>query len=194
MKKRRILITLDLCYGLNVMLYECGLTKQQISIDSPALKGLSLREFCMLTKEKILSAEGLTPNELSFIERLLGEYSLRLGMPDIELEAYLNQYYRENPEEKEFYDLCDRICGITPNTDSANRSERDAGFRRREIQARDGQTASQQPYEREKTRRFGLVTLPKRAKGLFMPALVYEVVLFSQSTNEKGYQRGFLHI
>ena len=39
MKKRRILITLDLCYGLNVMLYECGLTKQQISIDCPALKG-----------------------------------------------------------------------------------------------------------------------------------------------------------
>lgn len=123
MKKRRILITLDLCYGLNVMLYEYGLTKQQISIDSPALKGLSLREFCMLTKEKILSAEGMTPNELSFIERLLGEYSLRLGMPDTELKAYLNQYYRENPEEKEFYDLCDRICGITPNTDSANRSE-----------------------------------------------------------------------
>lgn len=40
MKKRRILITLDLCYGLNVMLYECGLTKQQISIDSPRAQGL----------------------------------------------------------------------------------------------------------------------------------------------------------
>ena len=69
MKTKRILITLDLCYGLNVMLYECGLTKQQISIDSPALKELSLREFCMLTKKKILSADGMTPDKLSFIER-----------------------------------------------------------------------------------------------------------------------------
>ena len=123
MKKRRILITLDLCYGLNVMLYECGLTKHQISIDNPALKRLSLREFCMLTKEKILSAGGMTPDNLSCIERLLAEYSLRLGMPDTELEAYLNQYYQENPEEKKFYDLCDRICGITPNTDGVNHSE-----------------------------------------------------------------------
>lgn len=123
MKKRRILITLDLCYGLNVMFYECGLTKQQISIDGLAFKALSLREFCMLTKEKILSAGGVTPDELSFIERLLAEYSLRLGMPDTELEAYLNQYYWDNPEEKEFYDLCDRICGISPNTDGENHSE-----------------------------------------------------------------------
>lgn len=123
MKKKRILITLDLCYGLNVMLYECGLTKQQISINSPALKELSLREFCMLTEEKILSTEDMIPGKLSFIEWLLAKYSLRLGMSDTELEAYLNQYYRENPEEKEFYDLCDRMCRISPNADGANRSE-----------------------------------------------------------------------
>lgn len=122
MKTKRILITLDLCYGLNVMLYECGLTKQQISIDSPALKELSLREFCMLTKKKILSADGMTPDKLSFIERLLAEYSLRLGMSDTELEAYLNQYYRENPEEKKFYDLCDRMCGINPDTNTDSHS------------------------------------------------------------------------
>lgn len=123
MKTKRILITLDLCYGLNVMLYECGLKKQQISIDSPALKGLSLREFCMLTKEKILSTGGMTTDNLSYIERLLAEYSLRLGMSDAELKAYLNQYYHENPEEKKFYDLCDKICGISPDTNTANHPE-----------------------------------------------------------------------
>lgn len=77
----------------------------------------------MLTKWEVLAADGMTVEKVSAIERLLGEYSLRLGMSDTELEVYLNQYYRENPEEKDFYDLCDRICGINPNTNSANHSE-----------------------------------------------------------------------
>ncbi len=110
MKKERILITLSLGFGLNEMGFESSLTRQEISIDNPELNGLSIREFCMLTKEQLLSTYGLTPEKVSAIERLLSEYSLRLGMPDVELDAYLDQYYKDNPKEKEFYDMCDRMC------------------------------------------------------------------------------------
>ena len=110
MKKERILITLSLGFGLNEMGFESSLTRQEISIDNPELNGLSIREFCMLTKEQLLSTYGLTPEKVSAIERLLSEYSLRLGMPDVELEAYLDRYYKDNPKEKEFYDMCDRMC------------------------------------------------------------------------------------
>ena len=110
MKKERILITLSLGFGLDEMGFESSLTRQEISIDNPELNGLSIREFCMLTKEQLLSTYGLTPEKVSAIERLLSEYSLRLGMPDVELDAYLDQYYKDNPKEKEFYDMCDRMC------------------------------------------------------------------------------------
>lgn len=110
MKKERILITLSLGFGLNEMGFESSLTRQEISIDNPELNGLSIREFCMLTKEQLLSTYNLTPEKVSAIERLLSEYSLRLGMPDAELEAYLDRYYKDNPKEKEFYDMCDRMC------------------------------------------------------------------------------------
>lgn len=110
MKKERILITLSLGFGLNEMGFESSLTRQEISIDNPELNGLSIREFCMLTKEQLLSTYGLTPEKVSAIKRLLSEYSLRLGMPDVELDAYLDQYYKDNPKEKEFYDMCDRMC------------------------------------------------------------------------------------
>lgn len=110
MKKERILITLSLGFGLNEMGFESSLTRQEISIDNPELNGLSIREFCMLTKEQLLSTYGLTPEKVSAIERLLSEYFLRLGMPDVELDAYLDQYYKDNPKEKEFYDMCDRMC------------------------------------------------------------------------------------
>ena len=43
----------------------------------------------------------MTPDKVAAIERLLAEYSLRLGMSDVELETYLNRYYEENPKEKE---------------------------------------------------------------------------------------------
>ena len=49
--------------------------------------------------------DDMTPDKVAAIERLLAEYSLRLGMSDVELEAYLNRYYEENPKEKEFYDM-----------------------------------------------------------------------------------------
>lgn len=110
MKKDRILITLSLGFGLNEMGFESSQTRQDISIDNPELTGLSIREFCMLTKEQLLSTYGLTPEKVSAIERLLSEYSLRLGMPEAELDAYLDRYYKDNPKEKDFYDLCDRIC------------------------------------------------------------------------------------
>jgi len=31
-------------------------------------------------------------------------------MSDVELEAYLNRYYEENPKEKEFYDMAVILC------------------------------------------------------------------------------------
>ena len=123
MKKERIMITLSLDFGLNEMGFESSLTRQEISIDNPELTGLSIREFCMLTKEQLLSAYGLTPEKVSAIERLLSEYSLRLGMTDAELDAYLDRYYKDNPREKEFYDLCDKMCGRLPFDEHGFREE-----------------------------------------------------------------------
>lgn len=114
MKTKRILITLSLDYGLNTMGFESNLTRKQISVSNPELKALSLREFCMLSKEELLRMEGMTPDKVAAIERLLAEYSLRPGMSDAELEEYLNRYYEENPREKEFYDMCDRMCSSLP--------------------------------------------------------------------------------
>lgn len=114
MKTKRILITLSLNYGLNMMGFESGLTRQKISISNPKLTALSLREFCMLSREKLLSTEDMTPEKVATVERLLAEYSLRPGMSDMELETYLNQYYEDNPREKEFHDWCDNICGDRP--------------------------------------------------------------------------------
>ena len=66
------------------------------------------------TEENLLRMDDMTPDKVAAIERLLAEYSLRLGMSDVELEAYLNRYYEENPKEKEFYDMCDRLCNSKP--------------------------------------------------------------------------------
>lgn len=110
MKTKRILIDLSLDYGMAHMGFESSLTRQEIAIDSPKLQKLTIREFCMLTREEVLSTDGMTADKLSAIERLLDEYSLRLGMSAEELDAYLDCYYQERPEEKKFYDLCDRLC------------------------------------------------------------------------------------
>ena len=117
MKTKRILITLSLGYGINMMGFESSLTREQISVSNPELTVLSLREFCMLSKENLLRMDDMTPDKVAAIERLLAEYSLRLGMSDVELEAYLNRYYEENPKEKEFYDMCDRLCSSKPAFD-----------------------------------------------------------------------------
>ena len=114
MKTKRILITLSLGYGINMMGFESSLPREQISVSNPELTVLSLREFCMLSKENLLRMDDMTPDKVAAIERLLAEYSLRLGMSDVELEAYLNRYYEENPKEKEFYDMCDRLCNSKP--------------------------------------------------------------------------------
>ena len=95
---------------MNHMGFESSLTRQEIAIDNQKLQKLTIREFCMLTREEVLSADGMTVDKLSAIERLLDEYSLRLGMSAGELDAYLDCYYQERPEEKKFYDLCDRMC------------------------------------------------------------------------------------
>lgn len=110
MKTKRILIDLPLDYGMTHMGFESNLTRQEISINSPELQKLTIREFCMLPREEVLSADGMTADKLSAIERLLNEYSLRLGMSAKELDTYLNCYYQERPEEKKFYDLCDQLA------------------------------------------------------------------------------------
>ena len=104
------MIDLSLDYGMAHMGFESSLTRQEIAIGSPKLQKLTIREFCMLTREEVLSTDGMTADKLSAIERLLDEYSLRLGMSAEELDAYLDCYYQERPEEKKFYDLCDRLC------------------------------------------------------------------------------------
>ena len=80
MKTKRILITLSLDYGINMMGFESSLTREQISVNNPELTVLSLREFCMLSKENLLRMDDMTPDKVAAIERLLAEYSLRLGM------------------------------------------------------------------------------------------------------------------
>ena len=45
MKTKRILITLSLDYGINMMGFESSLTREQISVNNPELTVLSLREF-----------------------------------------------------------------------------------------------------------------------------------------------------
>lgn len=110
METKRILIDLPFDYGMTHMGFESSLTRQEITIDSPKIQKLTIREFCMLTREKVLSEDGMTADKLSAIERLLGEYSLHLGMSAGELDAYLDCYYQERPEEKKFYDLCDLLC------------------------------------------------------------------------------------
>lgn len=45
MKTKRILITLSLGYGINMMGFESSLTREQISVSNPELTVLSLREF-----------------------------------------------------------------------------------------------------------------------------------------------------
>jgi len=109
MKKERILIDLSLGFGLAEMGFESCLTREDVSIDHPELNRLTIRDFCILSRERLLSDYGLAPEKLSAIERLLAQYSLRLGMPEAELDAYLDRYYRDNPIEKEFYDLCDSM-------------------------------------------------------------------------------------
>ena len=124
MKTKRILIILPLNYGLHEMGFESSLTRKQISISNPELTKLSIREFCMLSRERLLAVKGVTPETVAAIERLLAEYSLRFGMSDEELEAYLKQYYEENPREKEFYDLCDKMCNEIPVFDEKNFREK----------------------------------------------------------------------
>ena len=90
METKRILIDLSFGYSMNHMGFESGLTRQEIAIDNQKLQKLTIREFCMLTREEVLSADGMTVDKLSAIERLLDEYSLRLGMSAGELDAYLD--------------------------------------------------------------------------------------------------------
>lgn len=128
METKRILIDLSFDYGMNHMGFESSLTRQEIAIDNQKLQKLTIREFCMLTREEVLSADGMTVDKLSAIERLLDEYSLRLGMSAGELDAYLDCYYQERPEEKKFYDLCDRMCESVA-TSGAKPAFDEKGFR-----------------------------------------------------------------
>ncbi len=117
------MVSLGLNYGLSEMCYECGRTSEGILVTSPELQRLSLFEFCTLTREEILLSNGMTPEKLLAIEQLLAEYSLRIGMPIAELKAYEDQYFKERPQEKDFYDLCDKM-GEIPNGTHQNQEEK----------------------------------------------------------------------
>ena len=65
METKRILIDLSFDYGMNHMGFESSLTRQEIAIDNQKLQKLTIREFCMLTREEVLSADGMTVDKLS---------------------------------------------------------------------------------------------------------------------------------
>lgn len=180
MKTKRILITLSLDYGINMMGFESSLTREQISVNNPELTVLSLREFCMLSKENLLRMDDMTPDKVAAIERLLAEYSLRLGMSDVELETYLNRYYEENPKEKEFYDMCDRLCSSKPAFDE-NRF-REELFRE----------LNSSPMSEKRLSDLGWLTLSDRARNLSKPAFLLEMVRLPRSPDQKGHQ-GYYH-
>ena len=72
MKTKRILITLSLDYGINMMGFESSLTREQISVNNPELTVLSLREFCMLSKENLLRMDVLIKQQqISMILNML---------------------------------------------------------------------------------------------------------------------------
>ena len=52
MKKERILINLSLGFGLAEMGFESCLTREDVSIDHPELNRLTIRDFCMLSRER----------------------------------------------------------------------------------------------------------------------------------------------
>ena len=114
MKTKRILITLSLDYGINMMGFESSLTREQISVNNPELTVLSLREFCMLSKENLLRMDDMTPDKVAAIERLLAEYSLRLGMSDVEMETYLNRSSKPAFDENRFREELFRELNSSP--------------------------------------------------------------------------------
>ena len=59
MKKERILIDLSLGFGLAEMGFESCLTREDVSIDHPELNRLTIRDFCILSRERLLSDYGL---------------------------------------------------------------------------------------------------------------------------------------
>lgn len=113
METKRILISLSLGYGLSVMGIEECIVKKLLSSDDPSLENLTLRTLCRMNRKEALAIKGMTPEMLSAIEKLLREYGLCLGMSEKELDEYLDTYFRENPEEKAFYDSFD-----TPDEDA----------------------------------------------------------------------------
>ena len=66
MKKERILINLSLGFGLAEMGFESCLTREDVSFDHPDHNRLPNRDYCMLSRARLLS------------DRLLAQYSLRL--------------------------------------------------------------------------------------------------------------------
>ena len=106
MKTKRILITLSLGYGINMMGFESSLTREQISVSNPELTVLSLREFCMLSKENLLRMDDMTPDKVAaYREQIeISRYYERLPKPAIiATEEFLDDelFFKENKEVKE---------------------------------------------------------------------------------------------
>ena len=125
MERKKVAICLPLDLGLNTMLFGNIIEKQPLSIikDLENVR-LSLREFCMLTREEALLLDGMTPEGLAIIERLMEKYALRMGMSDEELDAYQDEYINESSGGKSFYRLCRKLFNEKPKTEAEASNEK----------------------------------------------------------------------
>ena len=101
-------------------------------------------------------------------------------MSDVELETYLNRYYEENPKEKEFYDMCDRLCSSKPAFD-------ENGFREELFRELNSSPMSEKRLSDLGWLRYQTV----RETYLNQPFLL-EMVRLPRSPDQKGHQ-GYYH-
>ncbi len=72
----------------------------KIQKDMRDLGTWNYKSLCSLTETDLLSKDSITPDVLDKIKVLLGQYGLRLGMTEKELDDYMDaEYLEEHPEE-----------------------------------------------------------------------------------------------
>ena len=72
----------------------------KIKKDMRDLGTWNYKSLCSLTETDLLSKDSITPDVLDKIKVLLGQYGLRLGMTEKELDDYMDaEYLEEHPEE-----------------------------------------------------------------------------------------------
>lgn len=73
---------------------------EKIKKDMRDLGTWNYKSLCSLTETDLLSMDSITPAVLDKIKVLLGQYGLRLGMTEKELDDYMDaEYLEEHPEE-----------------------------------------------------------------------------------------------